>query len=433
MAGLVFNTDKLYDLIYKMAHDANIYLPKCVYENIKKCNFDKNIKNEIIKNAYLAEKKKRPLCQDCGQVVVFLEVGQNIKLEGEFIDDIINKAVSASYKDNFFRKSVVLDAFRERENTKTNTPVIIHHKIIKEDRINILLSLKGGGAENTSQIKMFNPTASEDEIKEFVKKAAESAIKYSCPPISVGVGIGGVLETACTLAKKALFEGERYDLNMDGVFDAHILTTSTHIANMPVCVNINCHSSRFKRASIIFEGENCTVAYENDKADLEDVKINTDYRTLNTDNLEEFKTLKIGDKILLSGTIYTARDAAHKKLVELINNNKKLPFDLKNSFIFYAGPAPKKEDEIIGPVGPTTSKRMDKYSEILYKKGVFGTIGKGGREVNRGLYFTATGGVACLLQDCVLSSELVAFEYLGTEAIYKLNVKNLPLTVKHKE
>ena len=251
------------------------------------------------------------------------------------------------------------------------------------------------------------------------------------PPISVGVGIGGTLETACYLAKKALFNGDDINLNMEDVFEAKILTTSTHIANLPVCVNINCHSSRFKRASVEFEEDKPVLKYEKDNYIPKAVKSDKNYKSLNTKDIEKFKTLRMGDKINLSGTIYVARDMAHKRMVEAIQTGEKLPFDIKNSFIFYAGPVPKKENEIIGPIGPTTSKRMDKYSKILYENGVFATIGKGEREEYFGLYLTATGGVACLLQDCVKQSEIVAYEDLGAEAIYKLEVENIPLTVKH--
>ncbi|MBE7705978.1 MAG: hypothetical protein E7Z91_01870 [Cyanobacteria bacterium SIG30] len=431
MGTKLIDTKEIYKIIYKLAKDANINLPLCVFEKIKNCNSDEDIKNEILQNAYLAKTKSRPLCQDCGQVVVFIEIGQNIKLEGDYIEDVINKAISDCYTENYFRKSVVIDAINNRDNTKNNTPAIIHTKIIKEDEINILLALKGGGAENTCQIKMFNPTASKEEIFDFIRETAKNAIKFACPPISIGVGIGGVLETSCELAKKALFEGEDVDINLKDVFEAKMLTTSTHIANLPVCVNINCHSSRFKKAHINFDNQNYKITFEEDNFTPKKIDLNKEYKKINTNNLEDFKELKIGEKILLSGTIYTARDMAHKRLVDLIKKEEKLPINLKDIFIFYAGPAPKKDNEVIGPVGPTTSKRMDNYAKILYDNGVFATIGKGDRQEDLKPYLTATGGVACLLQDCILKSEVVAFEDLGAEAIYKLEIKDMPLTVKN--
>jgi fumarate hydratase subunit alpha len=174
------NTKIFYDVIYNLCKSANITLPYDVYKKLQKAHIAPDIKAQILKNAYLAHKTARPLCQDCGQVVIFLDLGQDIVLAGDYIEDVINKAVEDCYKNEFFRKSVVFDAIKNRTNTGTNTPCIIHTKIIKGDEIKILLALKGGGAENTSQIKMFNPTAQIDEIYDFIKQVALDAGKNAC-------------------------------------------------------------------------------------------------------------------------------------------------------------------------------------------------------------------------------------------------------------
>lgn len=420
------NTDLIYKAIYELCIRANTVLPKEVYEKLQ--NFydrGENIHGQIMENAYLANLKKRPLCQDTGQVVVFLEIGQNIQLKGDWIENAINNAVNNCYRENFYRKSTVKNALNNRENTGTNTPVIIHNRIVEGEGVKILLGLKGGGAENTSQVKMFNPTASREEIFEFVKQVAKDAGENACPPMMLGVGIGGTIEVACILAKKALYTGEVQKESIKNVFETKMLTTSTHIASMPVCVNVNCHSARhcsceIKNGEIIFE--------KNEYEILPPKNIEKCAIEIFTNEVEKIKQLKNGQEIELTGVIYTARDAAHKKLVEIIEQGEKLPIELQNAIIFYAGPCPSAPNEIIGPIGPTTSKRMDKFAPILYKNGVLATIGKGERTINEGIYFKSTGGVASLLQKCVKKAELVAFEELGAEAIYKLEVEKFPIT-----
>ena len=419
------NTKLIYEAVYNGLIIANTKLNFETYNKVKIKNH--KIKNEILKNAYLANKNQRPLCQDTGQVVVFLNIGQNVVLEGEFIYDSINKAVSDCYKDNFFRKSTVKDAVFDRTNTGDNTPAIIHTNFIKGDEISILIGIKGGGSENMTRLKMMNPTSSIDDVYDFVKETVLLAGENACPPMTVGIGAGGTAEVAAKLAKLALFKGKPVDLTIENVLDVKMLTTSTHIASLPVCVNINCHSVR----EIEIKIKENKIYY--DFKDYNPMKIENenDAIKVNSDDIEALKKLKTGDKILLSGKIYTARDMAHKRLYNSILNNEKLPIDIKNSIIFYAGPCPKKEGEIIGPIGPTTSKRMDKFAPLLYENGVIATIGKGQRTFSGGyLYLKATGGVALLYQQAIKSAKIAAYEDLGTEAIYELEVSNMPLTVE---
>lgn len=420
------NTKIIYEAVYNMLLLANT---KLNFEDYKKLsNYNSKIRTQILKNAYLADITKRPLCQDTGQVVVFLKIGQNIHLEGEFINDVINNAVKDCYTDNFFRKSVVKDAIFDRANTKTNTPCIIHTDFIKEDEISILVGIKGGGAENMTRLKMMNPTSTYNDILEFAHEVIAEAGENACPPMYMGIGIGGTAEVAAKSAKYALFKGEVINEKIENVVEARIISNPTHIACMPVCVNLNCHSIRHMECII----KNDKIKYVYKDYNVPEIELKTNAKKINTKDIDEFKNLKTGDEILLTGKIYTARDMAHKKLVSMIENNETLPFELKNSIIFYAGPCPNMPNEIIGPIGPTTSKRMDKFAPVLYQKGVIATIGKGERTIKDTgyLYFKATGGVANVYKNCVKSAKLIAFEELGTEAIVELEVVDMPLEVE---
>lgn len=420
------SSNVVYEAVYNLIKQANIMLPEKIYNKIKHSNIDENKKNLILENARIAFINKRPLCQDTGQVTIFFEIGQNIAFEGDFIKDTINKAVEDCYRENFFRKSTCKDALYDRGNNGKNTPAIIHMDFIKEDKINILVGIKGGGAENMSTLKMFLPSSSKEEIFEYIKTTAEKAAKKSCPPLSIGIGIGGTIEKCASLAKRALYFGDEIDLNINDVFEAKMLTSETHIASLPVCINVNCHSARYAAATISKDG----IKYETKPYEFEKTNTEAKGKQIDTCNIETIKNLQKGDEILLSGTVYTARDMAHKKLVEAIEKGEELPFDIQNTIIFYAGPCPKNETEIIGPIGPTTSSRMDKYAPVLFEKGVLAAIGKGERTINDGIYLEAIGGIASYMQKCVTSCEIVAYEEFGPEAIHKLTVEDLPLIVK---
>lgn len=380
----------------------------------------------ILQNARLAYKSGRPLCQDTGLVVIFLKIGQEVQLSGNYIEDEINRAVSDCYVDNFYRKSVVNDAVFDRTNTGTNSPAVIHTKITNGNEIEILLGIKGGGAENMTRLKMMNPTCTMEDILNFVRETVDIAGECACPPVTVGIGAGGTAEKAALYAKYALFKGKKIDFLHKNVLETKIVTHPCHIASLPVCVNLNCHSIRHC-ACIIKDNE---IVYDYKNYIPEEIYIESNLKKVRSDDIEKLKSLSGGEKVLLSGKIYTARDMAHKRFVLSLQKGESLPFNLKNSIIFYAGPAPKKEGEIIGPIGPTTSKRMDKYTPVLYENGVIATIGKGERTLKGGgrLYFKAMGGVACVYQKCVKSAKVIAYEDLGTEAVYELEVADMPLT-----
>jgi len=462
----MINTKTIEDAIYNLCVEANTTLPKDVYAKLLRAyNSEENFEAKpalglILTNAKMACEKKMPLCQDTGQVLVFVK-GNSVP---EGLKEAINKGVKRAYEENFYRKSVVQNAIFDRKNTKTNTPCIIYTEIGDIEGLEIELLLKGAGSENVSVMEMLSPTASEDEILEFVVSAIKKADAKACPPYFIGVGIGGTIEYAGLLSKKALLLDKNIDENHENLaekiknainslnigvaglggsataLDVKILTDFTHIACMPVAVTINCHSSRHAKCRISKDGTISSKMHRCEDAEMQRLNLPLEksfksYTEINSSEIEKLKSLKKGQNVLLSGEIYTARDMAHKRLVEMIKNGEKLPFDLKNSIIFYAGPCPCSDDCVVGSIGPTTSSRMDKFAPILHENGVLATIGKGERseiakesiKQNGGLYFTAIGGIACYLSEKFIKKELIAFEDLGAEAIYKFEVKDLPL------
>lgn len=452
------NTKTVKEAIYNLCLRANTSLNKSAYSKIlseykKTDNLkQKEILKNILLNAKIAYETKRPLCQDTGQVLVFLEIGQNVQFEGNDLASEINEGVEKCYKENFFRKSVVKDALSDRTNTNSNTPAIIYTDIVSGDDVKINVLIKGAGSENKSSAVMALPTSTKEELKDLIVKQILSSGLNSCPPMFIGIGIGQTLEGAALLSKKALFSENTKDEfaneileevnkkapeNYKGIYalDVKILSRATHIASMPVGITLNCHSVREAKCII----QNDKITYLSETPDFIDIeRTEENKKEIFTENIEKIRSLKKGESILLSGEIYVARDAAHKRLFELMKENKPLPIEIKNNIIFYAGPCPANEKEIIGPIGPTTSGRMDKYAIELYELGLAATIGKGNRSKeteaaiikNRGVYFTVQGGIASLLKTCVKKSEIIAFSELGAEAIYKLTIEKMPMTAE---
>lgn len=465
------NSQIIEKAVYELCVQANTALPDEIFEKLLNAQENETSQDAkqalglILKNAKMAYEKKMPLCQDTGQVLVFVRgMGKHIP---DNINEIINNAVAKAYEENYFRKSIVKDAVFDRKNTKTNTPCVIYTEITDSKDLEIEVLIKGAGCENVSVTEMLSPTATEDEIVDFVVSSIKKAGSKGCPPYFLGIGIGGTMEYAGFLSKKALLlkdsdideshkslaakvqeEVNKLNVGVAGLggsstaLDVKILTGFTHIACMPVAITVNCHSSRHAKCIIKEDGsvniENLSTMVKNPE-----IKIPTPglegFIKVNVNDISALKSLKTGQKILLSGEIYTARDMAHKRLVEMIQKEEgaKLPFDLKDKIIFYAGPCPSCEGCVTNSIGPTTASRMDKFASTLYNEGVLATIGKGERseEVKKtvkqvgGLYFTVIGGIACLLAERFINRELVAFEDLGTEAIYKFEVKELPLRV----
>ena len=426
---------------------AAYFLPEDIYEAIKELS-GQDI-DEILLNASIAAQTQRPICQDTGIVVVFLEIGKDVHIEGDLPQTAVNKGVEKAYTEGFLRKSVVQEPIFNRENTRTNAPAVIHTEIVPGNTIKITIAPKGAGSENKSAVKMLTPADGEQGIIDFVIETVKRAGMSSCPPLYVGIGVGGTMEYAGILAKKALLQkvtpsgGFRLRLfealKKTGikVFAVNVETYPCHIASLPVAVNLNCHASRHAEITL---DEN-TVIPQKLEAEYQIPAKEIDYSGYKIISLplkkEDIESLKAGDKVLLTGEIYTARDAAHKKFIEALEQGESLPVDLKDQIIYYTGPCPAIEGEVIGPAGPTTSGRMDKYTPTLLELGLKGMIGKGERspeviesiKQNKAVYFTATGGVACLLARQIKTSQVVAYPELGAEAVYRLEVQDFPVTV----
>lgn len=445
------NAKIIKDTIKSLCFISSYKLDKKTYEMIKNALIvEKNedsafVLKNILQNAYIANKNNRPLCQDTGQVIVFAEIGQDVHIQGNF-NKAINDGVAECYIQNYLRKSVNTAILRQ--NTKDNSPAIIHTELVEGNQIKLSVCLKGGGSENMSQSKMLYPSLGKQGILDFVTDAVKTAGLKACPPYTIGVGIGGNLETSGILAKKALILNDEMDKQEKEFLDAinaanigasgqggtttalsvKILERPCHIASMPVSIAINCHSTRHSGATI---GDKVIFNFE--EYTLQESLQNIELKEVFTEDIDSIKNLKTGENIMLTGTIFTARDEAHKKLLQ----EKTMPFDIKNSIIFYAGPCPANPNEIIGPIGPTTSTRMDDFTVQLLDMGLVATIGKGERKKevlyahknHNAVYFTAIGGVASLLQECVKECSLIAYPELGPEAIYKLKVEKLPLKV----
>ena len=442
------STELIKSAVYKLCFEANTCLDDRVYSKILSAYNSSNDKilKTILQNAKISYETKKPLCQDTGQVIVFVELGQNVKLTCEFLDNAINSAVEQCYVENYFRKSVVQNAIFGRTNTKTNTPAIIYTKIVEGDEVKIKVLIKGAGSENKSKLEMMLPTSSEEEIISCCGDMILSAGENACPPMFIGIGIGGTADRASVISKEVLvfddFSEEEKSLALkikdyvnsksrnNYVLDIKLKSVATHIACLPVSVTINCHSDRTSSCTI----KNGEVNYEHQTPYFINFEDSEDVREVFANDVEIIKSLKQGEEVLLTGEIYVARDMAHKRMIEADT----LPVDIKDKIIFYAGPCPNKPNEAIGSVGPTTASRMDKYAVELYNKGLLATIGKGSRnedvknaiKQNNAKYFTVIGGVAALLSDKVKSSEIIAYEDLGAEALYKLYVEKFPVKVE---
>lgn len=477
------NSAKITEAVCNLCKQANVRVQKNIYEALfdsfkkESSPLSKYALWQIIENLKLANSTQRPMCQDTGIVVVFAEVGTEVEISGDSLESAVNKGVDKAYTENYLRKSIIKDPVLDRTNTGTNTPAVIYTDLVPGKTIKLYIAIKGCGSENMSALKMLKPS---EGIKGIVDFAAETVLKAgasACPPVMLGIGIGGTMDYAAVLSKKALLKHKRADGKPEGVpgydfsrftpeelqkiaeleeiildrlndleigtggfkgsvtaFEVNILTYPSHIAALPVAVNINCHASRHGRAEI-FEDR---IVYFDEDYEFKGIEnIEQEGKSISTDEIEKIRELNSGEIVLLNGYIYTARDAAHNKLYEHILNGQTLPFDIKNKIFYYTGPCPPAPGEIIGPAGPTTAGRMDKFTPALMSAGLLGSIGKGDRsdEVvqsiknNRGVYFVTTGGIAALLAKKVSEAEIIAYPELGTEAIYRFRVKDFPVLV----
>jgi fumarate hydratase, class I len=427
---------------------------------------------QILVNSRMSAMGHRPICQDTGIVTVFCKVGMGVTFEGDMsLTDMINEGVRRAYNhaDNVLRASVLSDPDGKRQNTKDNTPAVIHYDIVPGNTVDIQVAAKGGGSEAKSKFAMLNPS---DSVVDWVLEQVPKMGAGWCPPGMLGIGIGGTAEKAMILAKESLMEPiniheleargaqnrseelrlELYEkVNALGigaqglgglttVLDIKVMDAPTHAANKPVAIIPNCAATRH----VHFELDGSGVA-ELPTPKLEDWPEVSwggegQSKRVNLDTItpEEIQTWKSGETLLLNGKLLTGRDAAHKRMVDMINKGEKLPVDFTNRFIYYVGPVDPVGDEVVGPAGPTTATRMDKFTRtMLEKSGLIGMVGKAERgdtaiaaiKDNKAVYLMAVGGAAYLVSKAIRKSSVVAFEDLGMEAIYEFEVEDMPVTV----
>ncbi len=426
---------------------------------------------QILINSRLCAEGHRPICQDTGIVTVFLKIGMNVRWESTLsVDDMVNEGVRRAYldPDNKLRASILSDPAGKRKNTGDNTPAVINYSLVQGETVDVHVAAKGGGSEAKSKFVMLNPS---DSIVDWVLKTVPTMGAGWCPPGMLGIGIGGTAEKAMVMAKESLMEAidmpeliargpktraeelriELYEkVNALGigaqglgglttVLDVKILDYPTHAANLPVAMIPNCAATR--HAHFVLDGSGPAhleppslddwpkLTYDSSKGK----RVNLD-----TVTKAEIATWKPGDVILLNGKLLTGRDAAHKRMTDMLNKGEKLPVDFTNRFIYYVGPVDPVRDEVVGPAGPTTATRMDKFTrQMLEQTGLIGMVGKAERgplaieaiKDNKAVYLMAVGGAAYLVSKAIRAAKVVAFADLGMEAIYEFDVKDMPVTV----
>lgn len=427
---------------------------------------------QVLVNSKLCAIGKRPICQDTGIVNVLISVGMDVRWDAELaLEDMINEGVRRGYThpDNVLRGSVLVDPDGARANTKDNTPAVVHTRIVAGDTVEIEVAAKGGGSEAKAKFAMLNPS---DSIVDWILSVVPSMGAGWCPPGILGVGIGGTPEKAMLLAKESLMEPlDMHALQARGaqnhnealrlelfekvnalgigaqglgglttVLDVKVKDYPTHAANKPVALIPNCSATRHVHFTL--DGSGPAQFTPPDLSEWPDIdfELGDDVKRVNLDSLdpEAVKDWQAGDTLLLSGKMLTGRDAAHKKLADLLEKGEPLPVDFTNRIIYYVGPVDPVRDEVVGPAGPTTATRMDKFTRtMLERTGLLGMIGKAERgqiaidaiRDHQAVSMIAVGGAAYLVAKAITKSELLAFPELGMEAIYEFTVKDMPVTV----
>jgi fumarate hydratase class I len=426
---------------------------------------------QILINSRMCAEGKRPICQDTGIVTVFLTVGMDVQWEGTMgVSDMVNEGVRRAYNlpDNVLRASILDDPDGARSNTKDNTPAVIHYQIVPGNTVDVHVAAKGGGSEAKSKFAMLNPS---DSVVDWVLKMVPTMGAGWCPPGMLGIGIGGTAEKAMIIAKEALLDPiDIHDLQKRGasnraeelrlelfdkvnklgigaqglgglttVLDVKVKDFPTHAANKAVAMIPNCAATRHAHFTLDGSGPAALTPPSLDEWP-EVTREAGDAKRVNLDTVtqEEMATWKPGDTILLSGKMLTGRDAAHKKMVDMLAKGEELPVDLKGRFIYYVGPVDPVRDEVVGPAGPTTATRMDKFTRtMLAETGLMGMIGKSERgdvaidaiKEFGATYLMAVGGAAYLVAQAIKKSEVVGFPELGMEAIYEFTIEDMPVTV----
>ena len=427
---------------------------------------------QILTNSRMCAEGHRPICQDTGIVVAFVKVGMNVSWQAtKTVQEMVNEGVRRAYlhPENKLRASIVADPAFTRVNTRDNTPAVVHIELVPGDHVEITVAAKGGGSENKAKFAMLNPS---DSIRDWVVNTVPLMGAGWCPPGMLGIGIGGTAEKAMILAKEALMEPidmaelkargpkssieelriELYDAvndlgigaqglgGLSTILDVKILETPTHAASKPIGMIPNCAATR--HAHVTLTGNGPAYMEQPNLAEWPQVHWTPDKasKPVNLDALTpaEVASWQPGDRLLLNGKMLTGRDAAHKRMADMLARGEALPVDFTNRVIYYVGPVDPVGDEVVGPAGPTTATRMDKFTEtMLAQTGLIAMIGKAERgpmgieaiRRHRAAYLMAVGGAAYLVAKAIKASRVVAFEDLGMEAIYEFEVKDMPVTV----
>jgi fumarate hydratase class I len=433
---------------------------------------------QILTNSRMCAEGRRPVCQDTGTAMVFLKVGMDVRWPDATmgLQEMVDEGVRRAYtnKDNPLRASVLADPAGRRVNTRNNTPAVVHFEIVPGGTVDVICAAKGGGSEAKARFAMLNPS---DSVVDWALKTLPGMGAGWCPPGLIGIGIGGTAEKAMLLAKEALMQPidiqalkaradggallskaeeirlELYEkLNALGigaqglggittVLDVKVLDYPTHAANLPVAMVPNCAATRHVRFRL--DGNGPARLEPPKLSDWPDVTWTADVEAatrvdLDTLTKKEVASWKPGQKLLLNGKMLTGRDAAHKRIADLLDKGEKLPVDFTNRVIYYVGPVDPVRDEAVGPAGPTTATRMDKFTRMMLERtGLIAMVGKSERgpaaieaiRDNGSAYLMAVGGAAYLVAKAIRASKVVAFADLGMEAIYEFDLRDMPVTV----
>ncbi|MFI3216146.1 MAG: fumarate hydratase [Methylococcales bacterium] len=426
---------------------------------------------QILINSRMCAEGKRPICQDTGIVTVFVKIGMSVQWETTLsVSEMVNEGVRMAYQnsDNPLRASILRDPAGTRTNTRDNTPAVVHTECVLGDKIDINIAAKGGGSEAKAKFAMLNPS---DNIVDWVLKTVPTMGAGWCPPGILGIGIGGTAEKAMLLAKQACMGSiDIHELKAKGatnrldelrleliekvnalgigaqglgglttVLDIKILDYPTHAANLPIAIIPNCAATR--HVHFVLDGSGVAQFSPPSLDDYPRITQNASTaRRVNLDTLthDDIQSWQVGETLLLNGTLLTGRDAAHKRLCEMLDRGETLPVDFNNKFIYYVGPVDAVRDEVVGPAGPTTATRMDKFTApLLENTGLLGMIGKSERgseaiaqiKKHQSIYLIAVGGAAYLVSKAIKQAKVLAFADLGMEAIHEFVVEDMPVTV----
>jgi len=429
---------------------------------------------QILTSSKMSAYGKRPICQDTGIVVAFVKVGMDVRWQAQAtIEDMVNMGVRQAYlnPDNPLRASIVADPAGRRGNTRDNTPAIVHISTMPGDQVEVAIAAKGGGSENKAKFVMLNPS---DNLVDWVLKTVPTMGAGWCPPGILGIGVGGTAEKAMLLAKESLMapidihelqqrgpasrieelrleifdKVNRLGIGAQGlggvttVLDVKILDYPTHAASLPVAIIPNCAATRHVHFTLDGSGPAKLVPPDLDAWPKIDWVPQAQARRVDLDTLTpaDVQGWRHGETLLLSGRLLTGRDAAHKRIAEMLSRGETLPpeVDFTNKFIYYVGPVDAVRDEVVGPAGPTTATRMDKFTDLMLEQtGLLGMIGKAERgpatvesiRRHKSAYLISVGGAAYLVSKAIKAARVVAFADLSMEAIYEFEVKDMPVTV----